>query len=223
MGVDSTGADTGMCPAPRPEVWHCERMDTHQPQDRPEHSGGLLTHDTLVMQQVTGFMSNDFDILDEHGSTIGRITTTGGAGQRFVLGNRSFDVCEVDGTVLVHVEDPMDFGFDTYAVQDATGAPIATIRKRFSFLRRRVDIEVAAGPTFELIGNAFGFEFTMSIGGQEVVQVARYWAGIGRGLLGHSRYVAVLNPNMPPRERLAVIGGLIALDLMRAKDSRSSN
>ena len=183
MGVDSTGADTGMCPAPRPEVWHCERMDTHQPQDRPEHSGGLLTHDTLVMQQVTGFMSNDFDILDEHGSAIGRITTTGGAGQRFVLGNRSFDVCEVDGTVLVHVEDPMDFGFDTYAVQDATGAPIATIRKRFSFLRRRVDIEVAAGPTFELIGNAIGFEFTMSIGGQEVVQVARHWAGIGRGLL----------------------------------------
>lgn len=212
-----------MCPALCPEVWHCERMDTHQPQDRPEHSGGLLTHDTLVMQQVTGFMSNDFDILDEHGSTIGRITTTGGAGRRFMLGNRSFDVCEVDGTVLVHVEDPMDFGFDTYAVQDPAGVPIAAIRKRFSFLRRRVDIEVAAGPTFELIGNAFGFEFTMSIGGQEVVQVARHWAGIGRGLLGHSRYVAVLNPNMPPRERLAVIGGLIALDLMRVKDSRTSN
>lgn len=48
-------------------------------------------------------------------------------------------------------------------------------------------------------------------------------AGIGRGLLGHSCYVAVLNPTMPPRERLAVIGGLIALDLMRAEDSDSFN
>ena len=38
--------------------WHTGTMDPAAPAPR------LLEQDTLVMQQITGFMSNDFDILD---------------------------------------------------------------------------------------------------------------------------------------------------------------
>ena len=42
----------------------------------------LLDYDTLVMQQVTAFMANDFQIFDLTGAPIGLINTTGAASDR---------------------------------------------------------------------------------------------------------------------------------------------
>jgi uncharacterized protein YxjI len=182
----------------------------------------LLSHDALVMQQITGFMSNDFDILDTSGEqAIGHVTTTGGGLSRLVAGSRSLDVADADGTPLLHVEDPIGIGFDRFELSSPDGAPLATVRRRFAMLRMKVDLTLADGSVLELGGDVLGFDFEFSMGGSIAARVSRSWGGIGRGLLGHSRYVLAIDPTVPPALRLAIIGGTITLDLIRRKQNNS--
>src|SRR5690625_7688152 len=79
----------------------------------PPAPSALLSQDALVLQQITGFMSNDFDILDGAGErVVGHVTTTGGGLARLIAGSRSLDIFDADGTPLLHVEDPIGIGFD---------------------------------------------------------------------------------------------------------------
>lgn len=183
----------------------------------------LLGHDTLVMQQVTGFLSNDFDILDSTGQqVVGHVTTTGNGVSRFFAGSRSLDVADADGTPLLHVEDPPDLGFDRFELSTPDGAPLAEVNSHFALFSTRVSLSVAAGPLFELNGDMLGLDYTFRLGDQLAATVTRQWGGLGRGVLGHSRYVLAIDPAAPPRARLAIIGGCIVLDLIRQKKSRSS-
>jgi len=195
-------------------------MDTPFPQSAVP---GLLRHDTLVMQQITGFMSNDFDILDGGGEqVVGRVTTTGGGLSRFFGGSRSLDVADVGGTPLLHVEDPRGIGFDRFVLTTGNGAPLAEVTSRFAVLSTRVSIAVADGTPLELHGNMMGLDFEFRVGDAVAARASREWAGLSRGFLGHSRYVLSIDPTVPPQLRAAIIGGSIVLDLIRQKKSRNS-
>lgn len=189
--------------------------------DRPQ-AASLLDHDTLVMQQRTNFNSNDFEILDERGGVIGRVSTGGSALGRFFKGSRELTVHETDGRPLAKVTDPMNFGFDRFEVHLADGSLLANLRKRFTFFTKRVDIEVVNGPVIELHGRLFDYDIQFKIDGNPVAQASRQWAGIGAGLLGHSRYALVFTVPTPPLAKLALIGGMVALDLIREKESRNT-
>lgn len=192
-------------------------MDTSAPAPR------LLDHDTLVMQQITGFMSNDFDILDGTGEQVaGHVTTTGSGLSRFFAGSRSLDVTDADGTPLLHVEDPPGIGFDRFELSAPDGTPLATLTSKFSFFSTRVGMTMADGAELELQGDPLGLDFTFAMQGARAAQVGRQWAGLSRGFLGHSRYVLSIDPTVPAPLRLAIIGGCIVLDLIRQKKSRSS-
>ncbi|HEX7351049.1 hypothetical protein [Brachybacterium sp.] len=194
-------------------------MDTPAPHPGPP---ALLRHNTLVMQQISGFMSNDFDILDGAGEqTVGRVTTTGGGLSRLVAGSRSLDVADADGTPLLHVEDPFDIGFDRYTLT-TNGAPLAEVSSRFAIMSTRVSIDVADGTPLELHGDMMGMDFEFRVGEAVAARASREWAGLSRGFLGHSRYVLSIHPTVPPQLRLAIIGGSIALDLIRQKKSNNS-
>lgn len=182
----------------------------------------LLSHDTLVMQQITGFMSNDFDILDASGDqVIGHVTTCGSGLSRALAGSRSLDVADADGTPLLHVQDPTGIGFDRFELSAPDGTPIADVRKRFSMLRTKVDLTLGDGNVVALTGNVLGHEFEYAINGSVAARVSRKWGGIARGLLGHSRYVLAIDPTVPPGLRLTIIGGTIALDLIRQKEQNN--
>lgn len=182
----------------------------------------LLSQDTLVMQQITGFMSNDFDILDAGGAqVVGRVTTTGGGLSRFFAGSRSLDVADADGTPLLHVEDPFDIGLDRYELSHPDGAPLAQVQSRFTVFSTHVSLTTAEGSALELKGDMLGMDFTIEMQGVVAATVARQWAGLSRGFLGHSRYVLGIEPTVPPQLRLAIIGGCIVLDLIRQKKSRN--
>src|SRR5699024_11293109 len=66
-------------------------------------------------------------------------------------------------------------------------------------------------------GNMLGFDFAFTVGQAVAARVTREWAGLSRGFLGHSRYVLSIDPTVPPRLRLILIGGCIVLDLIRRK------
>ena len=183
----------------------------------------LLGHDTLVMQQITGFLSNDFDILDGTGQqVIGHVTTTGDGLSRFFIGSRSLDIADADGTPLLHVEDPPDIGFDRFELFTPDRAPLAEVNSHFAIFSTRVSLSMAGGPLLELNGDMLGLDFTFGVGDHLAATVARQWGGLSRGFLGHSRYVLAIDPAAPPRVRLAIIGGCIVLDLIRQKRSRNS-
>lgn len=185
-------------------------------------SSSLLDHDTMIMQQRTNFMSNDFDILDENETVIGHVATGGSAAGRFFMGSRELTLQDLDGTPLAVVTDPVNFGFDKFEVHLGDGSLLANVRKRFTFIHKRVDVEVVDGPVIELHGKLFDFDIRFSIDGHTVAEATRKWAGFGRGFLGHSRYALLFSVPTPPAAKLALIGGMLALDLIRAKDSNNS-
>ncbi|MGC5628640.1 LURP-one-related/scramblase family protein [Georgenia sp. Z1344] len=171
----------------------------------------LVDQDVVVMHQVTSFLSNDFDILDEHDRAVGRVLTTGSG---FWGGSRTFEVADADGTVLMHVEDTRDWGRDRYVLTDGAGSALAHVVQRSAFFATKVEIEVTDGGLLELHGSFWDFDFEVVDGGTRVARVSRSSAGF---LSGKDRYVVELEDRAGPRERLAVIGATIALDLIRGK------
>ena len=73
-------------------------------------------------------------------------------------------------------------------------------------------------------GNFFDREFNVvnANGGGAVAQVSRERAGFAKAFLGHDRYALYYPPGTSPDRRLAILGSMISLDLMRAKDARSA-
>lgn len=181
----------------------------------------LLHHDTLIVQQMTGFVSNNFDVYDPEGTVIAHIQTEGSLGSRLLKGNRTFTVSDGDGEAVLLVRDPMNFVRDTYELDDPDGTAFAHVRKRFTFLKKRMDIELASGGVIELHGNFLGFEFEFMMGDRVPARVTRKWSGAVRGLLGRSTYALIFDPEAPEEVRKAIIGGMIALDLIRAKENNN--
>lgn len=186
-------------------------------QGQPGPGGGLLEQNALMFQQVTGFMSNNFEVTDLVGTPVGQIITGGSGLSRAFLGSRKLTVSELDGTPVVLVDDVISFGFDRFTLADPNGNELAQLKTKLSFLRTRVGMELAGGHSMELTGNVLGFEFNFEIDGRQAARVTREWAGVGRAFLGRSRYRLDIDPALPAWLRAAVIGGVVVLDLIRAK------
>ncbi|WP_448854366.1 LURP-one-related/scramblase family protein [Corynebacterium frankenforstense] len=202
-------------------------QDQYGPHDQPglqgrygRPGGGLLEQNALMFQQVTGFMSNNFEITDLAGAPVGQIITGGSGLSRAFLGSRKLTVSEMDGTPVVLVDDVVSLGFDRFTLADPNGNELAQLRTKLSFLRTRVGMELVGGHSMELTGNVLGFEFGFEIDGRQAARVTREWAGMGRAFLGHSRYRLDIDPALPAWLRAAVIGGVVVLDLIRAKADR---
>lgn len=193
---------------------------TQQPAQPPPHLPRLLGYTQLVMQQTSAFLSNDFAITDLAGNRIGGVATEGDMGSRLLLGSRSLQVLDADGSPVVRVQDPVDIGRDRYELFDPQGISVARLMKRLAFMSTRVDVSVADGTQLSLEGTPFTFEFTfVAANGESVAHVTRNWAGLDRAILGHSRYVVDIRPDAPAVVRAAIIGSCVALDLIRRKRS----
>ena len=192
------------------------------PQDQnPQESPGLLGQNELVLQQSTGLLSNDFDITDPQDRVVGRVESQGSALGRMFLGTRSLMLTDADGTPLLSIRDPHDLGLDRYELRSPDGEHlIAQLQRKLAFFRTNAWIDVG-DQQMQLEGEVLNFDFRMVLGETVVATISRQWGGVGRGLLGHSRYGLSIHPEAPTRDRLAIIGGVVALDLIRAKQKDS--
>lgn len=171
------------------------------------------------MQQITGFMTNDFAIQDPDGTPIGNVHTTGSGIGRFFMGSRSFELYDADGRLLLSINDVLTFGRDRWELDHPDGSRFADIVRKFTFFIKKVDVQVIDGPLVQIeSSDIFEFGFGITVGGAEIARTSRQWAGIGNALLGRDRYVLSFRPEVLRRDRLAVIGAVIAVDLMRQKD-----
>lgn len=174
--------------------------------------------DTLIVQQTSSFLSNNFEIYNPDGEVVIRIKTEGSLGSRLVKGDRRFTLEDAFGTPLMQVRDPMNFVRDTYEIDDPNGNPIAHVRKRFTFFNKRMDIELPGDRVIEMHGNFLGFEFEFRMGDWIPAKVTRKWSGAGNGYLGRSTYALIFDEEAPDEIRKVIIGGMVALDLIREKE-----
>lgn len=209
------------------------------PEQLPPQQGryrGLLSHNSIVIQQIRNFMADDFDILDTEGHCIGKIETTGGTLSRMFMGSRRLTVSEPDGTPVFVITDPTDFALDRYEVYypdphatDAEGKQqggagpsrlLATIQQKFAFFQRKLEISIPGFADCRVDGDLWHYDATFMINDIKVAQMSRKWSGFANLLSGNERYVLQLKDDLPPELRAAIIGAAIALDLM-AKKARS--
>lgn len=181
----------------------------------------LLHSDHLIMQQVTNWMSNDFDIVNTEDQPVGRVLTSGSLVGRMMMGSRELLVTETDETPVLRLSDSMNFLRDTMRLSYPDGTPLAHLRQRLSFFRSRVDMHLDDGRVVELHGSIWDYNYQFEADGQEAARVTRQWGGIGRALMGHSRYRLGFAPDATEEIRAAVLGGVIALDLMREKSRKN--
>ena len=176
------------------------------------------------MQQFRNGLSPEFDILDDREQVVGMVGGTESGARRFFLGPREFDVLDADGSRLAHLSDVRDFWRDTYEIVRGDGSMLATVARKVAFFSRRFSIALSTGEEFMVEGNFFDREFNVvnANGGGAVAQVSRERAGFAKAFLGHDRYALYYPPGTFPDRRLAILGGMIALDLMRAKDANSA-
>lgn len=177
----------------------------------------LLETDLLVMQQVTSFLRDDFAITDAAGATVGHIHTGGSTLGRMFTGARRLDVCDVDGSVVVHVDDVMTIGRDRFVFRDGNGQELGELVKEFTFMRDRLTLHLVNGENIEITGDVFDFAYEIVGPGGLAAQIGRRWGGIANALLGRDRYVVAITPGVPPYLRAAVVGVVVAIDLVRAK------
>lgn len=176
----------------------------------------VLATDHLIFQQTRNFMGNDFTIQDAQGNPLAHLETTGGTLSRFTLGTRYFTLIDHSGQELFSLEDTFDILGDYFEITYPNGSPLATVRKRFTVFSQHMEIQLP-DLTLDLRGSILDYDFQIYAGDHVAATIAREWAGIGKALLGHSRYGVQFDPQAPPTVRLAIIGALVALDLVRQK------
>lgn len=184
---------------------------------------GLLDQDLLVMDQVTNFLSNDFAIRDANGAEVGSIITQGSTLRRMFLGSRQLMIHDEQGRPVVMLDDVMTWGRDRFELALPNGQPIAHLVKQFTFFSRRISLELTTGEYLEVQGHFFDHDFeVVTADGRLAARVARRWPGLAAGLLGHNRFVVELAPGLPEHLRVTVIGAVVALDLIRAKEKQAA-
>lgn len=182
----------------------------------------LLDRDVLVIDQVTSFLRNDFQILDPQGQPVGQILTQGSGLARAFLGNRQLTVAEPDGTTLMTVDDVPNFGRDTFDLLGPDGTRFAEVVKQFTLFSKHLTVQTDAGQ-LELQGSFWEREFTVDGDGGQAAQVTRSYPGIGAAFLGKERYVLAFSPDLPATLRAGTLGAVIALDLIRQKERNNAS
>lgn len=181
----------------------------------------IFNQDVLVFQQTKNISKNDFAILDGSGGKVAHVETGGSALGRMFAGARQLTVFDGPDNPVIQVKDTMTMGRDRFEILDGQSVPLASLVKRVTFFKTRVTVSMQ-GEELDLLGSIWDFNFQITGSTGEMASVTREWSGMGSALLGKSTYAVRLASHLNIGQRQAVIGSVLALDLIREKQNRSS-
>lgn len=183
---------------------------------------GLLDAQQLVIDRVISVFRSDFEIT-EHNEVVGHIVTEGGMAARFFTGNREFSLTDHAGALVLRIVDVPNFGRDTYELSAADGRPLGTIRREISFLKKRISFLPAdGGVPLEVHGSFWDYDYTIEVNREPMASISQQWGGLGQALMGRKQYLASFTHTSDPRLRQVILGVVVAIDLMKAKDSAAA-
>ncbi|GAB3753181.1 LURP-one-related family protein [Zhihengliuella somnathii] len=180
----------------------------------------LFAQQVLVFQQTKNLTRNDFAIYDAAGQQVAHVETGGSTLGRLVAGSRHLTVFDGPGNPVIQVQDTMTPFRERMEILDGAGHPLASLLKRFSLFSTRITLTMQ-GEELTLSGNIWGFNFEVAGAHGVYATVSREWSGLGNAFLGKSTYVLNLAEGLTVPQRQAVIGGMIALDLIREKQQNN--
>ncbi|WP_313812473.1 phospholipid scramblase-related protein [Glutamicibacter sp.] len=179
----------------------------------------ILEPAVLVFQQTKNIMKNDFAILDGGGVQVAHVETGGSSLGRMFAGSRSLTVFDGPENPVLQVKDAMGLGRDKMEILDGQGNHMANMVKRITFFKTRVTLDYQ-GEEIDLTGNLWGFNFQIESSAGVLATVSREWSGMGNAVLGKSTYAVQFTNTIDAGRKLALIGAVLALDLIREKENR---
>lgn len=181
----------------------------------------IFAQDLLVFQQTKNISRNDFAILDDAGGQVAHVETGGSTLGRMFAGARQLTVFDGPEQPVIRVNDTMSLGRDRLEILDGQGNLVAGLVKRITFFKTRISIDMQ-GEELEMTGSIWDFDFQITSSTGVMASVSREWSGMGNAVLGKSTYALQIAPHLTIGQRQAVIGSILALDLIREKQKRSS-
>lgn len=178
----------------------------------------LLATDTLVVDQITNFITTDFAIRDVDGNALGHIRTEGRLAKRMVMGNRDFSVYDGDRLSFTIYDEP-NWGRDRFQVFDPEGALRATVVKNITMFKHKLSVSLWEGTELVVRGSWLDYHYEIDGPAGRIANVERSWPGVPEMFLGHDRYVIALAGETKAQVRQAVIGSAIAIDRIRSKSN----
>ena len=184
------------------------------------HSSVLLTTDLLVVSPVASVVgSNDSSITAGDGTLLGRIISQQGPANGPIPGKTHFSIQDVaTGAVVARVAKVSSFGVGTYEVRTVDDTVLATIGLKLRFVKLVLSITGADGTPLTIDGSFRGRQFDLSGLPGPVARISRPHAGLGNWTLGNERYVLAFARDVPTESRQAMLGVVVAVDLIRAME-----
>lgn len=178
----------------------------------------------LVVQQTSSFMSVNFDVLSaSDGVKLADVRTVGSGWQRAFMGPRKFEVLDNRGQVVLFIDDVVNLGRDTFHIYDRNARPLALLTKVSLFLACRIHLELADGTEVDMQGNIFSWDFDFHVNSAVPARVRRDWPGFGQSMMGRRRFVLEIDSQVSESLRLALLGAVIALGVIKRKQDNSSS
>jgi uncharacterized protein YxjI len=110
------------------------------------------------------------------------------------------DVLDASGTALYHVTGQLLGIPKRMTITDAGGSDVASLKaKMFSPIKSRMTMTMADARTWELEGNFIEKEYTITAGGERVVQITQKWVTI------RDTYTLDISEGVDPGLALAVL------------------
>jgi hypothetical protein len=105
----------------------------------------LIDLETRNQYAVQGGGGEELGTLVEEGGGLARFFT-----RAFLRSHRPLEatLCDRTGAALLRLRRPFFFLFSELRVEDARGAPVGSVHRRFAILRRKYDLRDARGETF---------------------------------------------------------------------------
>lgn len=181
----------------------------------------LFSHDLLIVDQVTNWFTNNFEIHAPEGNVVGTILMDGDVLNSVFIGKRHFAIADSEsGELVVRLEDVLNFGRDTYEVTTPEGALLTRIVKEIAIFQTVLTVSLSDGTEVEAVGDMFAMDFTLAGPEGRVATISRKWPTFERFLMHHERYVLAFAPGTSYEVRRAALGTAVAIDLIRRKRRR---
>jgi len=123
------------------------------------------------------------------------------------------------GQTLINIKRGVTFFRSVVAVYDETGVQVGSLRKIFKLFKPSFEMLSMNGEKLgELTGNFVGWEFSLKTNdGQELAQVSKKWAGIGKELFTTAdNYACIINDSVKANDplRVMIIASVMCIDMV---------